>query len=226
MKKPLKMNLQFFSEGAPPPQDAGVPPTAPTTQSTAGNVDYSAIIETAAQKAAAETEKKFDGVLKSMIKQQAPQTDEETIKAMVADYKSKQVTPEKEIQTRDETIKTLQATIEAEQQKNTAMLKGVPLSDEAQAEKVNACLTLAKSYVSDTVTFEQALDKAMNVISFTAAEEQKPSGFQVSAGASNTGTNADVERLKAEYATAAKNKDTAKMSLITRQAQEKKIRLN
>ena len=147
-------------------------PQTQAPQTTAVNVDYSSIIETAAQKAAQETEKKFDGVLKSMIKQQAPDVDNAILQQLVADYKLKQPTPEKMLAEKDTKIATLQATIESEQQKNTAILKGVPLSDETQADKVNACLTLAKSYVNETVTYDQALDKALLIISF--AKEQTP----------------------------------------------------
>lgn len=175
---------------------AVVSPVTPTTQSTAVNVDIEAISKLAAEKA----EQKMDAVFKSMLTQHG--LDPETAKNMAAEWKAKQSTPEKEIQALTEANNTLKATIEAEQQKNIAIMKGVPLADTAQADKVNACLTLAKSYVSDTVTYEQALDNALKIISFGEAEKQ--TGFVPTAGQSGGGstqkTAADEILLAAQKA--------------------------
>lgn len=56
--------------------------------------DYSAIIQQAAEKASTEAGKKFDAVLKSMVQQQQPTADEDTIKQMLAEFKANQKTPE------------------------------------------------------------------------------------------------------------------------------------
>ena len=159
------------------PQAEAAQATQPT-QSTAVNVDVEAISRLAAEKA----EQKMDAVFKSMLTQHG--LDPETAKNMTAEWKAKQSTPEKELKARDEQIKILQAEKLAEQQKNIAILKGIPLADEAQADKVNAVLTLAKSYVSDTVTYEQALDNALKIISF---EKEQQTGFTATAGQSGGG---------------------------------------
>ena len=154
---------------------------AQTTQSTAVNVDIEAISKLAAEKA----EQKMDAVFKSMLTQNG--LDPETAKAMAAEWKSKQVTPEQMLKEKDDAIAALQAEKLAEQQKNIAILKGIPLADETQADKVAAALTLARSYVSDTVTYEQALDNALKIISFGNTQQQ--SGFVPTMGQSGGGAN-------------------------------------
>ena len=172
----LPVNLRFFDETPAPP----APPAPQTTQSTAVNVDIEAIARLAAEKG----EQKTEAVFKSMLSQGG--LDMESIKAMTSEWKSKQTTPEAEIKQRDEMIATLQAEKLAEQQKNIAILKGIPLADETQADKVAAALTLARSYVNETVTYEQALDNALKIISF--GETQQQTGFVPTTGQSGGGT--------------------------------------
>jgi len=176
------------------PQPEATPQTQ-STQSAAVNVDMDTIVRLAEEKAV----QKMDAVFKSMLTQNG--LDPETAKAMTAEWKSKQTTPEQVLKAKDDEIAALQASMLAEQQKSIALMKGVPLADESQADKVNAVLTLAKSNVSDKVTYEQALDNALKVIRFDNIGQ---TGFVVTAGQSGGGaqqkTAADEILLAAQQA--------------------------
>lgn len=130
--------------------------------------------------------------VRETLKQQG--LDDEAIKGVLAEWKAKQTTPEQELKLRDETIGDLKQQLEAERQEKVALAKGVPLGseDEATKAKATACITLAKSYVSDDVTFEAALDKAMEIISFAAPAQEKPEAkppMWGGAGTKSTGVN-------------------------------------
>ena len=195
----MKLNLQYFAEPTPDPNivlptQSTPQPAAPTQPQTA-NVDINAIISQAETKASEAAEKKMTGVFKSMLEQQG--FDAEAISKMTADWKAKQVTPEQELKQRDDTIGQLQRQLEDEKQEKIALSKGVPLSsdDEPTKEKVNACLTLAKSYVSDTVTFEQALDKALAIINFEQKQDAKAIPRFDSSGNKDPIANKDTKGL-------------------------------
>lgn len=173
------------------------PKVEPITQPQAVNVDIQAILKQAEEKANQVAETKADAVMKSMLKQQG--LDDENIKTMLAEWKSNQVTPE-------QTIQELQTKLELANKKETeltqreiALLKGVPLNsqEETEKEKVNACLTLAKSYVSETVTFETALDKALNVISFENQTKKEVKEPYAGAGRKSLNTVLTTEKEKA-----------------------------
>ena len=166
-------------QAAAPPAAAASSQAASPTQSTAVNVDIEAIARVAAEKGG----QKEEAVFKSMLLQDG--LDMELVKAMTAEWKAKQTTPEQILKEKDDAIAALQAEKLAEQQKTIALMKGIPLADETQTDKVNAVLTLAKSYVSDTVTYEAALDNALKIINFG---EQQQSGFVPTAGQSGGGT--------------------------------------
>lgn len=213
------------------------PPQAAPTQSTAVNVDINSIISQAETKAAEAAEKKMTGVFKSMLEQQG--LDPETINRMTAEWKAKQVTPEQiiqdkdeEIQQRDGTITQLQQQIEKERQEKLALSKGVPLGaeDEALKEKATACITLARSYMSDSVPFESALEKALQIISFREVPPAEPEevpkpALQVTSGINPPPTQSETEAMQAAYKKAQSLRNTAEMSRLTRQAQKKNIKL-
>lgn len=190
-----------------------------TTQPQAVNVDM-AVIE---QKAQERAERAAQTVVKDMLKQQG--LDDTAIQEMLTEYKAKQTTPEQELQKRDETIGTLQQQLENERQEKIALSKGVPLGieDEATKEKVNACLTLAKSYISDDVAFDVALDKALKVIGFEQRQQAPPPMY---AGAGKIQVSAtEAETIINNFKEASKNGNSAEMSRLTRLAHEKKVKL-
>ena len=134
------------------------------TQPQAVNVDNIA----GQAKASGAGEKETESVFKAMLKQEG--LDTATIAQMTAEWKSKQVTPEQTAKEKDDTILNLQKELEAVRYEKIALSKGVPVgsADEALSEKANACMTLARSYVTDDVPFDKALEKALQVISFAA----------------------------------------------------------
>jgi len=140
---------------------------ATPTQPQAVTVDMEALSRIAEKKA----EKVSQSVVKEILTKQG--LDDETIKNVLADFKSRQPDPKQEIENYKTTIGQLQTQIETEQREKIAMLKGVPLNsdDDAVKEKANACMTLAKSYISESVPFEVALDRALQVISFADKKE-------------------------------------------------------
>lgn len=168
--KTVPMNLQLFAEGDPAAAAPIVPPTAPAqpvTPTAAVTVDMEAINKAAEARA----ERAAQTVVKDMLKQSG--LDDVAIKGVLDDWKAKQTTPEQEIKKRDDTIGALTQQLESEKQEKIALSKGIPIgsTDAAVTDKVTACLTLAKSYVTADVTFEAALDRALKIISF---EGDKP----------------------------------------------------
>lgn len=199
-------------------------PTTPVQAAPTSTAAVSVDMEAINKAAEARAERAAQAAVKDMLKQQG--LDDTAVKAMLDEWKAKQTTPEQELKQRDETINTLQAQLESERQEKTALAKGIPLNadDEATKAKVAACLTLAKSYVAADVPFEAALDKALQIVSFTQpTHESKPPMW------AGTGTkpisNTEAEQMKAEYAAAVKARDGARMSYLVRKAQEKKILL-
>jgi len=237
--------MRFSDGGAQPPAEPTAPaapmviapaptPVQAAATPTAVNVDINSIISQAETKASEAAEKKMEAVFKSMLQQQG--LDTETINKMTEEWRSKQTTPEQiiqgkdaEIQQRDGTITQLQQQIETERQEKIALSKGVPLGaeDEAVKEKAVACFTLAKSYMSDTVPFESALEKALQIISFK--EETPPADPKLIIPTAGTPgmppAQSEVDSLKAQYQKAASLRNTAEMSRLTRLAKEKKIKL-
>lgn len=230
------------AEPAPTPQPAPAPQPTPTptpapapgiTPPQAVNVDINQIIKQAEEKAAEVAEKRAEGAFKSMLQQQG--LDAETISKMTEEWKSKQVTPEQiiqakeaEIAARDGTISQLTAQIEAERQEKIALSKGVPLNseDEALKEKANACITLAKTYMTDNVPFDSALEKALEIISFKQPDPSPASPVPRFAGGEPAVVNkTEAEELKAQMERAKRLNNTAEMVRITRVAQEKKINI-
>lgn len=176
------------TEQATTPLQSVAPITQPQAAPQTVNVDINAIAQIAEQKA----EQKMQNVFKDMLKQQG--FDSETVNAMAAEYKAKQVTPE-------QTIQELRQKVELSEQREAALLKGIPLStdDETEKQKVNACLTLAKSYVSDDVPFAVALDKALEIISFKPKQEAPPPMYG-GAGKQPIGTvSTEKEEKKRKY---------------------------
>lgn len=168
------------------------------------NVDIQAIISQAETKASEAAEKKMEAVFKSMLQQQG--LDSDAIITMTADWKAKQVTPEQiiktkdeEIQQRDGTISTLQQQIETERQEKLALSKGIPLGaeDEAVREKAIACISLAKSYMSDSVPFDSALEKALKIINFEEKRVPPPPIISMGAGTKQAPLNAIDPNLAA-----------------------------
>lgn len=144
-----------------------MPTTEPVMQPTITQPQTVTVDMDAINRAAeARAEQAAQGVVKDMLARQG--LDDESIKGVLAEWRAKQPNPEAELKQRDDTIGQLQQQLESERQEKIALSKGVPVGtdDETAKEKVNACLTLAKSYVSDKVTFEQALDKALGIIKF------------------------------------------------------------
>lgn len=199
------------------------PVQAAQTPTTAVSVDMEAINKAAEARA----ERAAQAAVKDMLKQQG--LDDAAVKTMLDEWKAKQTTPEQIIKQRDEAIGTLQQQLDTERQEKTALAKGIPLAtdDETTKSKVAACMTLAKSYVSADVPFEAALDKALQIISFAPAAPEKPETKPPMWGGAGTKPvgNSEIDAMRAEYATAQKNRDGARMSFLVRKAQEKNIPL-
>lgn len=138
------------------------PVSEPPTQPQAVNVDIQAIAQIAEQKA----EQKMTAVFKDMLKQQG--FDPEAINAVTAEWKSKQTTPEKELEAERQLRHETQTKLAQVEQELLALSKGVPIgSDNPETKaKADACITLARSYISDEVDFTTALEKAKQVMGF------------------------------------------------------------
>lgn len=206
------------------------PVTEPTTPIQAAQTPTAAVsvdMEAINKAAEARAERAAQAAVKDMLKQQG--LDDTAVKAMLDEWKSKQTTPEQELKRRDETIGTLQQQLDAERQEKAALAKGIPLTteDETMKAKVAACMTLAKSYVSADVPFETALDKALQIISFAPAAPEKPGVKPPMWGGAGSKpiASSEIDAMRAEYATAQKNRDGARMSFLVRKAQEKNIPL-
>lgn len=165
------------------------------TQPQAVTVDMEAINKAAEQRA----ERAAQTVVKDMLKQQG--LDDEAIKGVLADWKSKQTTPEQALAAEKEKTAAAEARAIASEEKTIALSKGVPIgsTDEATTEKVTACMTLAKSYVTADVTFDVALEKALKIIRFEA-EKTTPKPMWGGSGKNPTGTAlTEKEIIKRKY---------------------------
>jgi hypothetical protein len=153
-----------------------------STQASAGNqgtldeAKVNAAIAAALEKADERAQKKAEGVFKSMLEQSKLNIDAETLDKMVEDYKKNQPTPENMLEAEKQKNQDLQNKLTQNEQEKIALMKGLPLgSDNAEEkEKVNACLTLAKSFLDDKTDFSAAIDRAMKIVSFEAEKPKAP----------------------------------------------------
>lgn len=168
-------------------------PEAVITQPQAEKVDINSILSQAEAKATEVAEKKADAVMRSMLKENG--FDDDTIKTMIAEHKAKQVTPEMILKEKDDAIKELKNSNKEKDMKLIAISKGIPVgsTDETIAEKVSACLTLAKNYTSSEVPFDVALDKAMKHISFESEKIIPPPMY---GGSGKSTVTVDTEKQK------------------------------
>lgn len=123
----------------------------PATQQPA--VDVDAITAKAAAKAEEAAQKKMEGVFKSMLEQQG--LDAATISKMTDEWKSKQVTPEKQMQELQDALDAQKADNDNLNRQITAIGKGIA------ADKAPKYIKLAESYLDDSGDFSKALDAAL-----------------------------------------------------------------
>lgn len=163
MIKLLRLPIQFFAEGDPPPANP-TPPVQPgnATPPQAANVDMDAITKTATEAA----EKKMQAVFKSMLSQQG--FDSETINQMTAEFKAKQKTPEQELQAAQTLIATEKAEKLALQRQITALGKGIP------ADKADKYIKLAEAYLGEDGDYAKAMDAALQDFPITTPAAPGP----------------------------------------------------
>lgn len=151
----LPVNIQLFAEGDPPPaEDKGAggspPPAEGETGKTFTQEDLNGIV-------ARESKSAVEKLLK-----EAGIASEGDYKASMAAFKAWQDSQKTAIEKHESTIKTLQTDKEAAEakaaeleRKYAALSKGIP------ADKSQAYVKLAESYVSDKTDFGAALDMAL-----------------------------------------------------------------
>lgn len=167
--------------------------TAPVTSTPpqAATVDVDAITRAASEKAEEAASRKMEAVFKSMLAQQG--LDSETIAKMTDEWKSKQVTPELQMQEKDAAIAAAKAENETLQRQIAAIGKGVP------ADKAAKYIKLAESYMDASTGFDAALDAA--IADFPFQKQERPPAYAAGTG-TNTMLGADDEFAKriAKYA--------------------------
>lgn len=213
------MDKQNTNTAAQPEQPTTPTGAAQTAQQPA-TVDINAIVSQAAQKAAEiaseAQEKKMDAVFKSMLKQSG--LDDAAIQTMLADWKSKQTTPE-------DTIKQLQGDVALRDAELTALkqekiLRSHGLTDDEDIEIYGIRIN---KLVTDGKTFEQAAQEYF---------EAHPRKQKASASATNSGTGrtsmtaTELDSLKADYEKACKRGDSAKMAELHIIAKQKGFTLD
>lgn len=181
------------------------------TQSTAVNVDIDAIVTQAATKAAELAEKKNESVFKSMLQQSG--LDDAAIQSMLADYKSKQTTPE-------QTIKRLKDELEQERGKVSAMEQAAVLKDLQIPTK-------ELDYYKRRITEHAAEKKLSFADAAKAYMEIDPLPTKVSASATYGGagktaiTPTELDEFKAAYEKAQKSRDSVRMVELRKFAKQK-----
>lgn len=199
------------------PEQTTTPAGAAQTQSTAGNVDMATI----EQKAQERAERAATAVVKDMLKQSG--LDDAAIQTMLADWKSKQTTPE-------DTIKQLQGDVAARDAKiaeyeRYKVMQSHGFSDKDEQSKEDWARYEARisQIAVDGKTFEQAAQE------YFEAHPRKP---KASASATNSGTGrtsmtaTELDSLKADYEKAAKRGDSAKMAELHIIAKQKGFTLD
>lgn len=139
-------------------------PTAGNTPPQAATVDIEAITRQAVEKATEAAEKKQEAVFKSMLEQQG--LDADSINKMVADWKSKQRTPETELAEAKEQLAAEQSKVQKLVQEKAVLAKGIP------DDKASKYLKLAMAYMDEKTDFAAALVLAL--ADFPIAQDPPP----------------------------------------------------
>ncbi len=171
--------------------------TAPATQTPsqtahapAAQVDVDSIVSKAEAKAVDAAEKKMEAVFKSMLQQQG--LDADTIAKMTNEWKSKQVTPEQQLQEKDTALTAEKAKNETLHHQIAALGKGVP------ADKMARYIKLAESYTDEKTGFEAALDLAIADFPFTKTE--RPPVYAAGTGSTSMlGDEDEITKRIAKY---------------------------
>lgn len=196
------------------PQTTAQPVTPPqAAPAQAATVDMDAIISQASAKAQEAAEKKTEAVFKSMLQQSG--LDVETINEITRERKEKQQTPEQAMQELQGKLAAETARSEALQQQMVAVGKGVP------ADKTGDYIALANARMTDGVTFEQALEKALEAF---PVEKPKNEAILPPSGPVDTPTKEAGYRQRLDEAR--KNKNQIAAITIKQEAAREGIILN